>query len=120
MRSLLDGLPPEIAKRIYPDWQKNEAEYWTQRDTLLSQYAGQWIGFANGRVLVFGTSPVEVFHAAQVSGHHLFVTCVGHEHEPNRMHRASFPYDTAYPNEMRLLRHLLNVTCNDFYTSTEV
>ncbi len=99
MRSLLDGLPPEIAKRIHPDWRNNEAEYWTQRNTLLSQYADQWIGFANGRVIVSGTSPVEVFHAAQDSGQHPFVTCVGHEHEPNRMRRTSFSYDTTYPNE---------------------
>ncbi len=38
MKSLLEGLPPEIAKRIHPDWQRNEADYWAQRDTLLSQY----------------------------------------------------------------------------------
>jgi hypothetical protein len=99
MRSLLEGLPPEIAKRIHPDWQKNEAEYWAQRDTLLSRYHDQWIGFANGHVIVSGTSPVEVFHRAQASGHHPFVTCVGHEHEPNRMRRVSFSYDTTYPNE---------------------
>lgn len=24
MRSLIEGLPPEIAKRVHPDWQKNE------------------------------------------------------------------------------------------------
>jgi hypothetical protein len=34
VRSLIEGLPPEIAKRVHPDWQKNEAEYWAQRDTL--------------------------------------------------------------------------------------
>ncbi len=99
MRSLLDGLPSEIAKRIHPDWRKNEADYWARRDTLLSQYPGQWIGFANGRVIVSGTSPVEVFHAAQSSEQHPFVTCVGHEHEPNRMRRTSFSYDATYPNE---------------------
>jgi hypothetical protein len=101
MRSLLEGLPPEVAKRIHPDWQKNEAEYWAQHDTLFStavfvrvsrfcapqikdssnkrrektlyslrssanryKYADRWIGFANGRVIASGTSPVEVFHAA--------------------------------------------------------
>lgn len=99
MKSLLEGLPPEIAKRIHPDWQKNEAAYWAQRNQLLSQYSAQWIGFANGRVLVAGTSPVAVFHAAQASGQHPFVTCVGHEHEPSRMRRATFSYDTTYPNE---------------------
>jgi len=95
MRSLLEGLPPEVAKRIHPDWQKNEAEYWAQRDTLLPHYRDQWIGFANGHVIVSGTSPVEVLHSAQASGQHPFVTCVGHEHEPNRMRRVSFSYDTT-------------------------
>lgn len=99
MKSLLEGLPPEIAKRIHRDWQKNEAEYWVQRDTLLTGYLGQWIGFANGQVIVSGTSPVEVFHQAQTSGQHPFVTCVGHEHEPTRMRRVSFAYDITYPNE---------------------
>lgn len=99
VRSLIEGLPSEIAKRVHPDWQKNETEYWAQRDTLLRQYAGQWIGFAEGRVIACGTSPVEVFHAAQASGKHPFVTRVGHENEPNRMRRASFAYDLTYPNE---------------------
>jgi hypothetical protein len=99
VRSLVEGLPPEIARRIHPDWQKNETEYWAQRGTLLGQYTDQWIGFAEGRVIVSGTSPVEVFHTAQASGKHPFVTRVGHENEPNRMRRASFRYDSSYPNE---------------------
>ena len=96
---MIDGLPPEIAKRINPDWQKNEAEYWQKREFLLAQYANKWIRFADGTVIASGTSPVEVFHAAQASGKHPFVTCVGRENEPNRMRRASFPYDPSYPNE---------------------
>jgi len=96
---LIAGLPPEVARRIHPDWQKNEAEYWAHRDELLPQYRDQWIGFANGRVIVSGSSPVEVFHKAQESGEHPFVTCVGHEAEPSRMRRASFSYDTTYPGE---------------------
>lgn len=99
MRSLIEGLPPEIAKRIHPGWQKNETDYWAQRDKLLIQYAHMWIGFAEGKVIASGTSPVEVFHAAQASGKHPFVTCVGHEKEPNRMRRASFSYDSTYPSE---------------------
>ena len=86
-QSLIAGLPPEIAKQINLDWRKNEAEYWTKRDSLLTQYSNKWIGFAEGRVMVSGTSPVEVFHTAQASGRHPFVTCVGHENEPNRMRR---------------------------------
>jgi hypothetical protein len=98
-KSMIDGLPPEIAKRVHPDWRKNETEYWAQRDRLLQQYLGRWIGFAEGKVIASGASPVEVFHAAQASGKHPFVTCVGHEYEPNRMRRAAFGYDNAYPNE---------------------
>ena len=99
MKSLLEGLPPEVAQRIHPDWQRNETEYWAVRDTLLQQYRDQWIAFANGRVLVSGASAVEVLHTAQASGLHPFVICVGREHEPARMRRAVFAYDTTYPHE---------------------
>ena len=94
-RSLIDGLPPEIAKRVTPDWQKNEAEYWKTRDFLLAQYSNQWIGFADGRVIASGTSPVEVFHTAQAYGKHPFVTCVGHENEPTRMRHNIFSFGVA-------------------------
>jgi hypothetical protein len=99
MRSLADGLPPDVARQIHPDWRKNEADYWAVRDRLLSQYQGQWVGFADGTVIASGTSPVGVFHAAQQSGRHPFVTCVGREEEPSRMRRVSFAYDTTYPDE---------------------
>jgi hypothetical protein len=97
--SLADRLPPEIARRIHPDWRKNEAEYWAVRDRLLPQYCGQWVGFADGVVIASGASPVEVFHAAQQSGRHPFITCVGCESEPTQMRRASFAYDTSYHGE---------------------
>jgi len=87
MKSLSDGLPTEIARKIHPDWRRNETDYWAKRDELLAEYHGQWIGFANGRILVSGMSPVEVFHKAQATGEHSFVTCVGYEHEPSRMRR---------------------------------
>jgi hypothetical protein len=99
MKSLIDGLPPEIAQRIHPDWRRIEAEYWAHRDQLLVQYRNQWIGFADGRVIASGSSPVEVFHTAQESGLHPFVTCVGHQHEPCRMRRDTFAYDAMYPGE---------------------
>src|SRR5258706_4060871 len=91
--SLVDGLPPTIAKRIHPDRQKNETDYCTQRDQLLTQYEHEWIGFAAGQVIASRTSPVEVLHAAQASGKHPVITCVSHENESNRMRRASFLYD---------------------------
>jgi hypothetical protein len=85
MKSLADQLPPEIVRQIHPDWRKNEAAYWAVRDSLLKQYQGQWIGFADGAVIASGTSPVAVFHAAEVSRRHPFFTCVGREYEPCRI-----------------------------------
>lgn len=99
MKSLADQLPPDIAAQIHPDWRKNEAEYWAARAELLDQYRDQWIGFADGAVIVSGNSPVAVFDAAEESGRNPFVTCVGHENEPIRMRRAMYAYDGAYPGE---------------------
>ena len=99
MKSLADALPPEIARQIDPAWRKNEAAYWAARDQLLSQYHGQWIGFADGAVIASGSSPVAVFHAAEAMGPSPFVTCVGRENEPVRMRRASFAYDGSYSGE---------------------
>jgi hypothetical protein len=99
MNSIADQLPPEIARQIHPDWRKNEAAYWAARAQLIGQYAGQWIGYADGKVITSGTSPVEVFHTAEASGRNPFVTCVGKENEPCRMRRANFAYDATYPGE---------------------
>jgi predicted aspartyl protease len=99
MKSLIDQLPPEIARQIDPDWQKNEAGYWAVRDRLLDQYRGQWIGFADGAVIASGTSPVAVFHTAEESGRNPFVTCVGREDEPCHMRRVRAAYDASYPGE---------------------
>ena len=82
MNSIADQLPPEIARQINPAWRKNEEEYWAERSQLLPQYGGQWIGFAGGKVIAAGPSPVAVFHAAEASGLHPFVTCVGQEIGP--------------------------------------
>ncbi len=99
MESLVDKLSPDIGKKIHPQWKKNEADYWAKRSSLLADYTGKWIGFADGQVIASGSSAVEIFHAAQATGQHPFVTCVGHEHTPNRMRRAAFSHDTAYPIE---------------------
>ena len=99
MKSLADGLPPEIARQIHPDWRKNEAGYWAVRGQLVGQYQGQWIGFADGAVVACGTRPVVVFHAAHQAAQHPYVICVGREAEPYRMRRATFAYDTSYAGE---------------------
>lgn len=99
MNSLADGLPPDIARQIHPDWRKNEAAYWAVRDQLLAKYKDQWIGFADGTVIVAATAPLEVFLAVQQSGRHPFVIRVGHENEPwYRIRRETFAYDTTYPS----------------------
>src|SRR5262245_10014884 len=99
MSSLADQLPPDIAMQIDPLWRKNEAEYWAARPQLLNKYRDRWVGFADGKVIASGTSPVAVFDAAEELGRSPFVTCVGHENEPIRMRRANFAYDVSYPGE---------------------
>jgi hypothetical protein len=99
MKSIADQLPPEIARQIHPDRRKNEAAYWAVRDQLLDQYRGQWVGFADGRVVASGASPVTVFHEAEATGLHPFFVCVGREDEPCRIRRATSPYDASYPGE---------------------
>ncbi len=89
MRSIADRLPPEIARQIHPDRRKNEAEYWAVRDRLLAQYRGQWIGFANGKVVASGASPVTVFLEAEATGLQPFFICVGKEEGPCRIRRAA-------------------------------
>jgi hypothetical protein len=99
MKSLADTLPPEFARQIHPDWRKNEAAYWAVRDQLLAQHQSQWIGFADGAVIVAAPTPLEVFLAVQQSGRHPFVIRVGHENEPwYRIRRTSFSYDATYPS----------------------
>jgi hypothetical protein len=99
MKSLADGLPPDIARQVHPDWRKNEAEYWAVRAQLLPQFQGQWIGFADGKVVASGKRPVLVLHAAHQVAAHPYVICVGREDMPFRMRRAQFAYDTSYPGE---------------------
>jgi hypothetical protein len=99
MKSLADGLPPEIAGQVHPDWRKNEADYWAARESLLPPYQGQWIAFADGTVIAAASRPLDLFLAIQQSGRHPFVIRVGHEDEPwYRVRRAVFTYDATYPS----------------------
>ncbi len=98
MKSLANGLPPEIARQVHPDWRKNEQAYWGVRDGLLPRYNNQWIAFADGAVIAAASAPLDVFLAIQSSGLHPFVIRVGHEEAPwYRIRRASFSYDSGYP-----------------------
>jgi len=99
MKNIADQLPPEVARQIHPDRRKNEEAYWAVRDQLLEQYRDQWIGFADGKVVASGTSPVTVFHAAEATGLHPFFICVGREAGLCRIRRAAFPCDAVNPGE---------------------
>jgi hypothetical protein len=99
VKSITDGLPPDIAAQVHPAWRANEAAYWAARSALLSTYGGRWVAFADGAVVASGASPVEVLRVAAQSDRHPFVVRVGAEDEPTRMRRASFGYDPAYPGE---------------------
>jgi hypothetical protein len=94
-RSLAEGLPPDVAKQIHPDWCKNEAEYWAVRDTLLPQYENQWVAFADGRVIAADKRPSKMAREARLITSHPFMTCVGREKIGLRMRRSVF----AYPGE---------------------
>lgn len=98
-KSLAEGLPPEVAKQIHPDWYKNEAAYWAVRDSLVGQFENQWVAFSDGTVVASGRRPSQVHHAANAVDVHAFVACVGREHEPLRMRRVEFAYDSTYPGE---------------------
>ncbi|HEY2909004.1 MAG TPA: hypothetical protein VGI99_02100 [Gemmataceae bacterium] len=98
-KSLAEGLPPDVARQIHPDWYKNEADYWAVRDSLLPQYENMWVAFANGSVIAFDKRPSKVAQDARKIASHPFMTCVGREEIGLRMRRASFPYDKSYPGE---------------------
>jgi hypothetical protein len=95
--SLVDDLPPEIARQIHPDWRKNEADYWSIRDRLIAQYRDQWIAYADGVVIAACKTSLEVIHTPGVMQQHPFVICVGRENEPYRIRRVAFAYDSSYP-----------------------
>jgi exoribonuclease II len=60
MKTIADQLPPDVAAQIHSDRRKNELANREVRDQLLAQYKSQWIGFADGRVVASGASPVAV------------------------------------------------------------
>jgi hypothetical protein len=113
MRSLAEGLPPEVAAQVNPRWRENERAYWAVRDTLLVDYGGQWIAFADGAVIASGTSPVEVFRAGQSSGRNPFIIRAGAEGEPCQMRPASFPWTRpAQPARAPALASRTLVACS--------
>ena len=99
MKYIFDQLPHEFAQQLHPDRRRNEVDYWAMHDQLLARYRDQWVGFADGRVIAAGKSPVAVLHESEATGLHPFFVCVGREEEPCRIRRSSFAYDSSYPGE---------------------
>jgi len=99
VKSIADRLSPEIARQIHPDRRQNEESYWTVRGQRLDQYRGQWIGFADGKVIASVRSPVAGFHAVEATGQHPLFICVGRQEEPCRVRRVSFAFDVRDPGE---------------------
>jgi hypothetical protein len=116
MKSLADGLPPDLARQVHTDWRKNEAAYWAIRDQLLDQYRGHWIAFADGKVVGAGERPVIVSHAAKGLALHAFVTCVGYEDQLHRMRgpqRVSRPLTEAEQKRLAEQRAAIAAELND-------
>jgi hypothetical protein len=90
MRSLADGLPPDVLADIPKEWFDNEREYWKVQPEILADFNGQWIAFADGLVIASGPIPVDVYHAAAASKRHPYMARVGAEYEPTRMRRVTF------------------------------
>src|SRR5260221_14255546 len=97
MTSLADGLPPEMAQYVHPEWRANETEYWANRDGLLDTFRGLWVAFAGGTVIASGKNSLAIFEAAELSGRHPFVTYVGGEDVADRIRKVIFPYDPTGP-----------------------
>jgi len=96
---VITDLPPEIAGQIHPERLANERAYWAAREGLLAEYHGLWVGYAAGRVVASGRSPVAVLAEAEATGLRPHLACVGREAEPDRVRRVSFAYDASYRGE---------------------
>src|SRR5438105_1469915 len=58
MKSLADGLPPDVARQVHPDWRKNEAAPWADCQQLQLNPAqgvpGQMSGVVGGSAATLG------------------------------------------------------------------
>lgn len=99
MKYLFEQLPPDIAAQLHPDRKANEIAYWAAREELRAQYEGEWVGFADGRVVASGRIPVDVIHDGEQTGLYPFYICVGKEDQPCKIRRATIANDTNYPGQ---------------------
>lgn len=91
------NLPPEQQQRLHADFLANEQTYLHIRDSLLSQYRGQWVAVHDGRVIAASEDLLTVTEAAAASGGHPYIARVGEEDAVVfRVRRAVFAYDQIY------------------------
>ena len=82
---------------LHQDFLADEQAYLNMRDSLLSQYRGQWVAVRAGQVIAAGPSLMEVMEKATLSGGHPYIALVGAEDTVVfRAHPSCFPYDRAY------------------------
>ena len=97
LRTHSANLTKEERQRIDPDFLANEEAYFRMRDSLLDQYAGQWVAVHDDHVIAAGSNPLQVMDAAALSGGHPYVALVGAEERAVfRVRRATFQYDQSY------------------------
>jgi hypothetical protein len=96
-RTQTANLPPEQRQRLHADFLANEQAYLQMRDSLLSQYRGQWVAVAEGKVVAAGPGFLGVTEAAADYGGHPYIALVGGEDSVVfRVRRVQFAYDSAY------------------------
>jgi len=92
-----DQLSPAQQQRLHADFLANEQDYLRMRESLLSQYPGQWVAVHGGKVVAAGADVLNVLEKASASGGHPYVALVGAEDAVVfRTRRSVFAYDGAY------------------------
>lgn len=94
---LTNNLPTDQRQRVHGDFLANEQAYLQMRDSLLSQFRGQWVAVHNGGVIASGANLLAVTEAAAAAGGHPYIALVGAEDAVVfRVRRATFSYDPTY------------------------
>jgi predicted aspartyl protease len=90
------NLPQDQQQRLHPDFLADEQAYLQMRDSLLSQYRGQWVAVQGGKVIAAAPGLMEVMERASSCGGHPYIALVGGEDAVVfRVRRAVYAYDQA-------------------------
>jgi hypothetical protein len=91
------NLSQDQQQLLHPEFLDNERSYLQMRDSLLSQYRGQWVAVQGAAVIAAGRGPLEVMEKVSSYGGHPYIALVGAEDAVVfRARRAVFGYDQAY------------------------